>query len=55
MDLAGEIGLSHEVLYRTLAVLEADGIITKTRSTITVKMNGAYDPNHMAVRLCAIV
>jgi CRP-like cAMP-binding protein len=39
MDLAGEIGLSHEVLYRTLAALEADGLITKTRSTITMKMN----------------
>ena len=38
MDLAGEIGLSHEVLYRTLAALAADGIITRTRSTITLKM-----------------
>ena len=37
MDLAGEIGLSHEVLYRTLAALEAEGIIAKTRSTIILK------------------
>lgn len=37
MDLASEIGLSHEVLYRTLAALEEDGIITKTRSTISLQ------------------
>ena len=37
MDLAGEIGLSHEALYRTLAALEAEGLIAKTRSTITLK------------------
>lgn len=37
MDLAGEIGLSHEALYRTLAALEAEGIIAKTRSGITLK------------------
>ena len=39
MDLAGEIGLSHEALYRTLAALEADGIIAKSRSSITLKTN----------------
>jgi CRP-like cAMP-binding protein len=37
MDLASEIGLRHEVLYRTLAALEKDGLITRTRSTITLK------------------
>ena len=37
MDLAGEIGLSHEVLYRTLAALEAEGLIARTRSTLTLK------------------
>ena len=37
MDLAGEIGLSHEALYRTLAALEAEGIIAKTRSSIILK------------------
>jgi len=37
MDLAGEIGLTHEVLYRTLAALEKDGIIARTRSTITLQ------------------
>ncbi len=37
MDLAAEIGLSHEVLYRTLAVLEKDGAITRTRSGIALR------------------
>jgi CRP-like cAMP-binding protein len=36
MDLATEIGLSHEVLYRTLATLEKDGTITRTRAEITL-------------------
>lgn len=37
MDLATEIGLSHEVLYRTLAALEKDGAIARTRSAITLR------------------
>jgi DNA-binding HxlR family transcriptional regulator len=37
IDLAAEIGLSHEVLYRTLAALERDGLITRTRSCITLR------------------
>jgi CRP-like cAMP-binding protein len=36
MDLASEIGVSHEVLYRTLAALAKDGIVARTRSTITL-------------------
>ncbi len=40
MDLAAEMGLSHEVLYRTLAALEKDGTITRTRSAITLRKNG---------------
>jgi DNA-binding MarR family transcriptional regulator len=40
MDLAAEMGLSHEVLYRTLAALEKDGTITRTRSAITLQKNG---------------
>lgn len=40
MDLAAEMGLSHEVLYRTLAALEKDGTITRTRSTITLRKDG---------------
>lgn len=37
MDLAAEIGLSHEALYRTLATLEKEGAITRTRSSITLR------------------
>jgi CRP-like cAMP-binding protein len=40
MDLAAEMGLGHEVLYRTLAALQKDGTITRTRSTITLRKNG---------------
>jgi CRP-like cAMP-binding protein len=36
IDLAAEIGLSHEVLYRTLAALERDGIIARTRTGIAL-------------------
>lgn len=37
MDLAAELGLSHEALYRTLAALEKEGTIVRTRSTITLQ------------------
>jgi CRP-like cAMP-binding protein len=37
MDLATEIGLTHEVLYRTLAKLESEGIISRTRSNIILR------------------
>jgi CRP-like cAMP-binding protein len=37
MDLATELGLSHEVLYRTLAALEKDGTITRTRTEIILR------------------
>jgi CRP-like cAMP-binding protein len=37
MDLAAELGLAHEVLYRTLAALEKEGAITRTRSTIALR------------------
>ena len=40
MDLAAEMGLSHEVLYRTLAALEKDGTIARTRSAITLRKTG---------------
>ena len=36
MDMAEEIGLSHEALYRTLAALESDHIITRTRDMIVL-------------------
>lgn len=37
MDLASEIGLSHEALYRTLAELEKEGVLRRTRSAITLQ------------------
>lgn len=37
MDLASEIGLTHEVLYRTLADLEKEGVISRTRSRIALR------------------
>ena len=37
MDLAAEIGLTHETLYRTLAALERDGAIARTRSGIALR------------------
>jgi CRP/FNR family transcriptional regulator, dissimilatory nitrate respiration regulator len=36
-DLAAEIGLTREALYRTLATLEAKGALTRTKSTIVLK------------------
>jgi CRP-like cAMP-binding protein len=41
MDIAAEIGLSHEVLYRTLAALERDGVILRTRSQIVLRKKPA--------------
>ena len=37
IDLAAEIGLSHEALYRTLAELEKEGAIERTRAGITLQ------------------
>jgi CRP-like cAMP-binding protein len=37
MDLATEIGLTHEALYRTLAALEKAGLIARTPSAIILK------------------
>lgn len=36
-ELAAELGLAHEVLYRTVARMEADGEITRSGTTIKVK------------------
>lgn len=41
MDLAAEIGLTHEALYRTLAALEKQGAIARTRTTITLRKKAA--------------
>ena len=37
MDLATEIGLTHEALYRTLARLEREGVIARTKDRITLR------------------
>ena len=37
MDLAAEIGLTHEALYRTLAALEKDGALARTRAGIVLR------------------
>jgi DeoR/GlpR family transcriptional regulator of sugar metabolism len=33
-DLAAELGLTHEALYRTLSTLEADGTVIRTKNRI---------------------
>ena len=37
MNLAAELGLSHEVFYRTLADLEKAGVIARTGSAIILR------------------
>lgn len=37
MDLAAEIGLSHEALYRTLSALEIDGLLTRTAQALILQ------------------
>jgi len=41
MDLAGEMGLSHEALYRTLATLESEKTITRTKNKIVLHLRRA--------------
>ena len=36
-ELAADLGLTHEALYRTLARMEADGEIERTGATIRVR------------------
>jgi CRP/FNR family transcriptional regulator, dissimilatory nitrate respiration regulator len=36
-DISAEIGMTREALYRTLAVLEAEGCLTRTDTTILLK------------------
>jgi CRP/FNR family transcriptional regulator, dissimilatory nitrate respiration regulator len=40
-DIAAEIGLTREALYRTLAALEAEGHLTRTETTILLKKSAA--------------
>ena len=44
-DLAAEIGLSHEALYRTLSALVADGQIARVRNVIKIA-DASYDRGH---------
>ena len=37
MDLASEIGLTHETLYRTLAALEKEGAIVRSAEAVVLK------------------
>ena len=36
-DIAAEIGMTREALYRTLAALEAQGLLTRTETLIMLK------------------
>jgi CRP-like cAMP-binding protein len=40
-DIAAEIGMSREALYRTLAALEAEGHLTRTETAILLKKSDA--------------
>jgi CRP-like cAMP-binding protein len=44
-DLAGELGLTHEALYRTLAEMVADGEIERLRNRIRLT-DLPYDSSH---------
>jgi CRP-like cAMP-binding protein len=48
-DLAGELGLAHEALYRTLAEMAGDGEIERLEGRIRLKAM-PYDPNHKGAR-----
>jgi CRP-like cAMP-binding protein len=43
-ELAGDLGLSHEALYRTLAAMQRDGEIVRVRGKIT--LTSSYDYDH---------
>jgi CRP-like cAMP-binding protein len=47
-DLAAELGLTHEVLYRTLSEMEAEGEIVRRQCAITV-VGPSYDSDHMSL------
>jgi DNA-binding IclR family transcriptional regulator len=44
-DIAGEIGMTREALYRTLAALEAEGSLSRSESEILLKKSALGDPN----------
>ena len=45
-DLASELGLTHEALYRTLSEMEAEGEIVRSRGKIMI-VSYSYDWDHM--------
>ncbi len=45
-DLAGELGLTHEALYRTLSVMAAEGEIERRKGKIRLASPLPYDPDH---------
>ena len=48
-DIAGEIGMTREALYRTLAALETEGQLTRTETVILLKKSRmTHDPDHAA-------
>jgi Major Facilitator Superfamily/Crp-like helix-turn-helix domain len=50
-DIAAEIGITREALYRTLAALEAEGCLTRRGTAILLKKNlTAHDSDHAGPR-----
>ena len=45
-DLAGELGLTHEALYRTLSEMEGDGEIARREGKMRF-VSHSYDRDHM--------
>ena len=48
-DLAAELGLTHEALYRTLAALERSGAIKRGKGKIVLERGRAYDGMHRSL------
>ena len=44
-DLASTLGLTHEVLYRTLSQMQKDGEVARLEGKIRL-LKAAYDPDH---------
>jgi DeoR/GlpR family transcriptional regulator of sugar metabolism len=53
-DLAAELGLTHEALYRALSELAAQGEIERLEGKIRLARRFSYDPDHMRRRPSAV-
>jgi CRP/FNR family transcriptional regulator, dissimilatory nitrate respiration regulator len=53
-DLAAELGLTHEALYRALSELAAQGEIERLEGKIRLARRFPYDPDHMRRRPSAV-